>query len=288
MGRAGIPIAGGGIDAGQRLFVAEQQRLVRGVEFGLADLRRGVGGQAAGRHEIESFGQAPGEVLVTVAQGAVGDEAEIPALHLMEIGIAALGEGAQQIEGRGGLAIDLHQTLGIGLARGGLEFHAVDHIAAIGRQRHVADRLGIGGARLGELAGEPAHFPPRTFRAEGQNDGHLQQNAEGIADIIGVKFREALGAIAALQEKRLALAGIGQFGPEIARLSGENQRRRVTQARFGLLQKRRIGPVRLLQDRQLAPPVRAPISSHVMPPQASKFNLGAGYTPLSQVSPPIR
>ena len=33
----------GGIDAGQRLLVAQQQRLVAGVEIGRAQLRRGVG-----------------------------------------------------------------------------------------------------------------------------------------------------------------------------------------------------------------------------------------------------
>jgi hypothetical protein len=41
VGRGVVPVAGRGIDAGQRLLVAEQQRLVAGVEVGLAQLRRG-------------------------------------------------------------------------------------------------------------------------------------------------------------------------------------------------------------------------------------------------------
>ena len=46
-----VPIAGGRIDAGQRLLVGQQQRLVAGVEIGLAECSRVVGGDAAGRHE---------------------------------------------------------------------------------------------------------------------------------------------------------------------------------------------------------------------------------------------
>ena len=42
MGRAVVPVAGRRIDAGQRLLIGQEQRLVRGVELGLADLRRGV------------------------------------------------------------------------------------------------------------------------------------------------------------------------------------------------------------------------------------------------------
>ena len=39
MRRAAVPVAGGAIDARQRLLVGQQQRLVAGVELGLADLR---------------------------------------------------------------------------------------------------------------------------------------------------------------------------------------------------------------------------------------------------------
>jgi hypothetical protein len=38
MRRAAVPVAGGGIDAGQRLLIRQQQRLVAGVEIGLAQI----------------------------------------------------------------------------------------------------------------------------------------------------------------------------------------------------------------------------------------------------------
>ena len=55
MARCRVPVAAGRIDAGQRLLVAEQQRLVAGEEIGRAQLRRRVGVDAAGAHE----GHAP-------------------------------------------------------------------------------------------------------------------------------------------------------------------------------------------------------------------------------------
>ncbi len=66
--RAVVPIAAGGIDARQRLLVRQQQRLVRGVEIGLADLRRGLRGQAARRHEIQRLRQAIGHLLIARAR----------------------------------------------------------------------------------------------------------------------------------------------------------------------------------------------------------------------------
>ena len=41
-----------------------------------------------------------GELLVAVPCRAVLDEAEVPLMHVLEIGVAALREGAQQIERR--------------------------------------------------------------------------------------------------------------------------------------------------------------------------------------------
>ena len=41
-----------------------------------------------------------GEFLVAVPGRAVLDEAEVPLMDMLEIGVAALGEGAQQIERR--------------------------------------------------------------------------------------------------------------------------------------------------------------------------------------------
>ena len=117
VGRAVVPVAGRRIDAGQRLLVGQEQRLVRGVELGLADLRRRLGVEAAGGHEIERLGQPVGQRAVALALRAVGDEILVPGVHPVQIGVAALGEGAQQVQRRGRLAVGLHHALRVRLAR---------------------------------------------------------------------------------------------------------------------------------------------------------------------------
>ncbi len=75
-----------------------------------------------------------GEVLVALDQRRAGDEAEVPAMHLVQVGIAAGGEGAQQVQRAGGLEIAGFHARGIGHAGGGGELRAVDDVAAIARQ----------------------------------------------------------------------------------------------------------------------------------------------------------
>ena len=120
-------------------------------------------------------------------------------MHVLEAGIAALREGAQQVERRRRLPVR-HLLAGrIGHARLLVELDAVDDVAAIAGQRHAVDRLAVGRARLGELAGDAADLHHRLGAGERQHDGHLQEHAEEVADVVRAMLGEALGAIAALQ-----------------------------------------------------------------------------------------
>ena len=92
----------------------------------------------------------------------------------------------------------------------GVELHAVDDVATIGRQRHVTLGLGRRRARLGELAGHAAHLHHRLAAGKGQHHRHLQDQAEGVANVIGVELLEALRAIAALQQEGPAGRHIAQ------------------------------------------------------------------------------
>ncbi len=120
--RAGVvPVAAGGIDARHRLFVGQQQRFVAGVEIGAAQLGHGVRGDAACRHEIERFGDTLCETFILFAGRRVRDEAQHPTMDIVQIGIAALREGAQQVERRRRLGGGLQQALRIGNARFGVK-----------------------------------------------------------------------------------------------------------------------------------------------------------------------
>jgi hypothetical protein len=193
----------------QRLLIRQQQGFVRGEEVGLADLRGGLAGQAAGFHEGQGLGQARRQILVQLALQGVRHAAQRPRMHLVQIGITALGEGTQQVQRGRRLVIGAQHARRVGDTVFGREVRAVDDVAAIAGQFHTVNGLGIGGTGLGELAGHAAHLDHRHGGAIGQHHGHLQQHAEGVADVVGAEFLEAFGAIAALQQERLALGHIG-------------------------------------------------------------------------------
>ena len=101
----------------------------------------------------------------------------------------------------------------------------VDGVAAVRRQ--AGRGLDVGAARLGVLPGEPADLHHRHARAVGQDDGHLQQGADLAADALGGVGGEGLGAVAALQQERLAARDGGQPLAQDVALLRLHQRRHL-------------------------------------------------------------
>ena len=231
---------------------------MRGVEIGRAQFRMRLGVEPDRAHEAERLGDAVGEFLVALGLRAVLDEAEHPAMRVLEICITAVGEGAQQVERRRRLAVSLELAARIGLARLRRELDVVDDVAAIGRQRDAIDRLDVRRARLGELAGDAADLHDRRGRGEGHHHRHLQEDAEEIADVVGRMLGEALGAIAALQQERLARHGLAERALELARLAGEHQRGIAGELALDLAERGRVGIDRRLLDRLAPPAFRTP------------------------------
>ncbi len=246
-------VAAGRIHPGQGLLIAEQKRLVRGVDLGLAQLVMMLRVEPDGAHETEGLGDLVGQLLVAVGLRAVLDEAEHPAVGVLQIGVAAAGEGAQQVQRRRRLAVGHELAARVGLARVRVEGDVVDDVAAIGGQLHPVDGFGRRRARLGELAGDAADLDHRHGRAKGHHHRHLEEDAEEIADIVGGMFGEAFGAVAALQQKRLAGAHLRQQLLQLARLAGEDQRRKGGNLLLDIGKRRLVRISRDLDDR-LGPP----------------------------------
>jgi hypothetical protein len=184
----------------------------------------------------------------------------------VNIGIAALAERPQQIERRGSLGIGLQHPLGVGPARGLGRRDIVDDVAAIAGQDQIADLFGRGGSGLGELAGHPADLHHRAFRRIGQHHGHLQQHPERVANAVGREFGKAFGAVAALQQERLARRDAGQFVAQLAHLAGKNQRRHPPQPGLDRGQRLGIGVIGHLHP-FVPPPYRlVPIRRHCLSP----------------------
>ena len=214
--------------------------------------------EANGAHEAERLGDPVGEFLVALGQGAVLDEAQHPAMDVLEIGVAAGGEGAQKVERRRGLAIGVQLPARVGLARRGRELDVVDDVAAISRQGDAVDRLQVGGARLRELASDASDLHNRRSGGERHDHRHLQEHPEEIADVVGRMLAETLGAIAALQQERVASSRLPESFLKLARFTCKNQRRIAGKLALGLGQRRTIGVDRRLRDRFRPPAIRGP------------------------------
>ena len=259
-----IIIAGGRIDPRQRLLVAEQQCLMRGVEIGLAQFRMRFGIEADGAHEGERFGDPVGEFLVTLDLRRILDEAEHPAVRIFEIGIAAGGKGADEVQGRRRLPIGLDLAARIGRAGRRRKFDVVDDVAAIARQFDAILLFGRTGARLGELPGDAADLDDRQGRGKGDHHRHLQEDAEEVADIVGRMFGEGFGAIAALQQESFAERDLAERAFELARFAGEDERRKAGELALDFGERSLIRIDRHLLDRLCPPARRRPtFSGHV-------------------------
>ena len=94
--------------------IAQQQGLVAGEELDLVQLGMGLGVDADGGHEGQGLGDLVGQLAVARALRAVLDEAQRPAVDVVQIGVAAAGEGAQQVQRRRRLAVGLQRPLRVG------------------------------------------------------------------------------------------------------------------------------------------------------------------------------
>ena len=161
-------------------------------------------------------------------------------MDFVQVGVAAAGEGAEQIEGAGGLEIAEFHAGGVWDAGLGGEIGAVDDVAAVAGEGFAALGFGVGGAGLGELAGHAAELYDGHGAAEGEDHRHLEEDAKRVPDDVGGEVAEGFGAVAALQDEGVALRGQRQVGFEAAGLAGENQRGEAGEAGFHGGQFRRV------------------------------------------------
>src|SRR3546814_10773159 len=65
----------------------------------------------------------------------------------------------------------------------------------------------------------------RQLRSVGEHDRHLEDDAEGVADVVGVEFCERFGTVAALEQERLAPGYRREMGGKVAALAAKDRGR---------------------------------------------------------------
>ena len=186
----------------------------------LVELRLAREVDPARGHERERALDLGGERLVAAALRRARDELLVPDVHLGEVGEAALRERAQQVQRRRGLVVALRASA---RDRGRAPRRSARRRGSCGRGTTgispSADLLGRRRARLRELAGDPTDLHHRQRGAVGQDDGHLQEDLQLLADRDRRELVERLGAVARLEQERAARGDLGRARRAAARAS---------------------------------------------------------------------
>ena len=100
--------------------------------------------------------------------------------------------------------VRLHKTLRVvGAALWG-EVVAVYSVAAVGRQGHAIAGLIVARTWLGELTSHATHLDDRKRRTVHEDNCHLKQSLDAVANAVCGCIREGLSAVATLKQECLA------------------------------------------------------------------------------------
>ena len=128
--------------------------------------------------------------------------------------------------------VGVEQTVGVGGSGHAVERRVVHHVPPEAGQLDPVAGLGVGRPGFRELTGDPAHLHHGDSRRVGEHDGHLEDDPQLVADGIGRELAERLGAVAGLEEERLALGDAGQLSGQRSGFAGKNQRRKRREGRL--------------------------------------------------------
>ena len=101
--------------AGLGLLVEQVQAFVAGEEVDPVHLAHLAAGE--GLHEAQRLADAGDDAAVVVGERRVLDEVEVPVLGVMQVGEAAVDQGADEVERQRGAFVAAQQELRIGRGR---------------------------------------------------------------------------------------------------------------------------------------------------------------------------
>ena len=79
------------------------------------------------------------------------------------------------------------------------------------------------------MSGDAPDLHHLAVAGEGEDQRHLQEQLEIVANVVGLVLLEALRAVTALQQEAVAARHGGQLGLQVVHLLDKNQRRKIAQ-----------------------------------------------------------
>ena len=213
--------------------------------------------------ELERVGHRLHELVILGRERRFADEREVPVLGMVQVREPAVDQRAHEIQRQRGALVAAQHQRRIRLAIGRRERRPIDRVAAIARQRHAVLRLVVGAARLRVLAGHAADADDRLLEPHEHHERHLQQDLELLHDVVRRALVEALGAIAALQQERLAALRLGELRLQVLDFPRRHDRRQPAQVREHALEVHVIAIGGLLRRVPALPARGMPIGRNV-------------------------
>ncbi len=154
--------------------------------------------------------------------------------------------------------MSLEEPLGIGRSGCGGEGRPVDCIAPVARQGDCPNGLGRRGAGLSELASDSREMDHIAGPRGPEHRAHPQKQIISNAHLVRIEFREALGAVAALEDDGFAIGCFSKRRSQVDDVGNFDERFGPGEALLDALKRGSIGIVGDLLSRARTPARRRP------------------------------
>ena len=169
-----------------------------GVEVNHAHLRCGQAVNTTGIHKAHRSINLIGDFLIAFALWALCDKPKVPTVYFIQICVAALGKGAEQVECRSRLSVSRYLSGRVWNASFCCEFNSVNDITTVAWQFDTILNFYIFRARFGKLTCHSSDFNNWKFGAKCQHHGHLKHHTECVTNIICLMFDKTFSTITTL------------------------------------------------------------------------------------------
>ena len=178
-------------------------------------------------HEGEAVGEGLGHALVLGfacrVEVCVVEEGEVPVFGVVEVCESAVEEGADEVEGHGGVLVSFDHEVRVWCSGFWIEWCAVDEISEVAWEGAglavVVCGFGWGGAWFGVLTCEASDSGNGGAESMDEDEGHLEEDFEFGGDVFGSALVECFGAVSALEDEALSELGLGDLGFEFVDLA---------------------------------------------------------------------
>mmetsp|Transcript_33312 Transcript_33312/g.94789 ORF Transcript_33312/g.94789 Transcript_33312/m.94789 type:complete len:356 (-) Transcript_33312:298-1365(-) len=218
-----IPASSSRVHTGQSLFVGQQQTFVGGVKVSFGESGRGSV-DTDGLHEAKRFVDLGGKLSVPATLFGLFDKVQVPGMKSRNIGVSSSGESTKDVKCLRTLMVGFDHVERVVAAGLWCKVFPVDIVSAVtGQSDSITNFIGFT-TGFGELTCHAANLNDGHRGSKGQDQGHLQDDTEGITNVIDIELVECFGTVSTHEHKSLTTARPRKLFVKRSDLTSKHQR----------------------------------------------------------------